>query len=251
MKVGIIGYGWVGKATHKLFPDAAIHDKYNQDFASPLPVCDIVFLAVPTPWNGKELDCSEVEDAVSRCSSDLICIRSATNPGFADRMASKYKKRIVVQPEYLGETPSHPMLSMATRQFMVIGGDAKDRRAVIDCYAKVYNANIMIRQVTRLEAEVIKLTENRAIFYKVMQCQELYDACEAAGIDYYTIRDAVYADDPRMNLWFTFVYPENRGANSKCIPKDVYAWAAWVESLGITPYATNDLLRYNTKLCSR
>jgi UDP-glucose 6-dehydrogenase len=251
MKVGIIGYGWVGKATHKLFPNAVVHDKYNPEFKEALPLCDIVFLAVPTPWNGKELDCSEVEDAISNCSSDLIVIRSATNPGFADRMALKYKKRIVVQPEYLGETPSHPMLAMASRQFMVIGGDAKDRRAVIDCYATVYNANIAIRQVTCLEAEVIKLSENRAIFYKVMQCQELYDACEAAGLDYYTIRDAVYGDDPRMNLWWTFVYPDNRGANSKCIPKDVYAWAAWVESLGVTPYATNDLLKYNTKLCSR
>jgi UDP-glucose 6-dehydrogenase len=99
-----------------------------------------------------------------------------------------------------------------------------------------------------LEAEVIKFTENRAIFYKVVQCQELYDACEAANIDYYTIRDAVYGDDPRMNLWFTFVYPNARGANSKCIPKDVYAWCAWAESVGIDPIATKELLKYNENL---
>lgn len=248
LTVGIIGYGWIGKATHKLFPNAFIHDKYIESYQAPLPVCDIVFLAVPTPCNGSELDCSEVENAISNCTSELIVIRSATNPGFADAMAKKYNKHIVVQPEYLGETPAHPMLSMAGRQFIIIGGAPADRRKVINCYATVYNANVTIRQVSNTEAEIIKLTENRAIFYKVMQCQELYDACQASGIDYYTIRDAVYGDDPRMNLWWTFVYPNSRGANSKCLPKDVYAWAAWAESVGIDPRATKDLLAYNETL---
>jgi UDP-glucose 6-dehydrogenase len=243
-KIGIVGYGWVGKATHKLFPDAKIYDKYGEH-KDDLTGCDVAFVAVPTPWNGKELDCSEVEDAIKNCPVDLIVIRSATNPGFADSMTEKYRKSIVVQPEYLGETPAHPMLSMAGRQFMVLGGKPNDRRSVIDIYTRVYNANISIRQVTAYEAEIIKLSENRAIFWKVLQCQELYDACEAAGVDYYTIRDAVYGDDPRMNLWWSFIFPESRGCDSKCIPKDIYAWAAWVESLGIDPFATKALLNFN------
>jgi UDP-glucose 6-dehydrogenase len=249
MKVGIIGYGWIGKATKKLFPDAQIYDKYIEEYNKPLENCDIAFLAVPTPWTGgTELDCSAVEDAIANCGCDFIVIRSATQPGFADRMAKKYNKRICVQPEYLGETPNHPFLQMDSRQFMIIGGLSEDRRKVIECYQKAYNANVRIRQVTNYEAEIIKFSENRAIFYKVIQCQELYDACEAAGVDYYTVREAVYGDDPRMNLWWTFVFPENRGANSKCIPKDVYAWCAWAESVGIDPTATKNLLKYNEKL---
>lgn len=249
MKVGIIGYGWIGKATQKLFPNAQVYDKYIEGYTKPLEDCDIAFLAVPTPWNkGDGLDCSAVEDAIASCGCDFIVIRSATQPGFADKMVKKYNKRIVVQPEYLGETPNHPFLQMDSRQFMILGGDSKDRRQVIECYQQAYNANITIRQVTRYEAEIIKFTENRAIFYKVMQCQELYDACEAAGVDYYTIRDAVYGDDPRQNLWFSFVFPKNRGANSKCIPKDVYGWCAWAESVGIDPTATKSLLTYNNGL---
>lgn len=247
MKVGIVGYGWIGKATHKLFPNAEIYDKFLKDFQSPLQNCDIAFIAVPTPWDGGDsLDCSAVEDAIANCGCDFLVIRSATQPGFADRMAAKYpNKRIVVQPEYLGETPNHPFLNMESRNFMILGGDPADRRKVIECYHQAYNANIKIRQVTRYEAEIIKITENRAAFFKIMQCQELYDVCEAAGIDYYTIRDAVYGDDPRFNLWWTFVYPELRGANSKCIPKDVYAWAAWADHVGIDAEATKSLLAYN------
>lgn len=254
MNVGIIGYGWIGKATHKLFPDAQIYDPYVKGdyYAKPLENCDIAFLAVPTPYNGGDgIDCSAVEDAIRDCGCDFIVIRSATQPGFADKMADKYGKRIVVQPEYLGETPNHPFLEMEERRFMIIGGDPQDRRKVIECYQQAYNADVNIRQVTRYEAEIIKFSENRAIFYKVMQCQELYDTCEAAGVDYYTIRDAVYGDDPRQNLWWTFVYPNARGANSKCIPKDIHGWCAWAESVGVRPEATLALLEYNDTLLEK
>jgi UDP-glucose 6-dehydrogenase len=81
----------------------------------------------------------------------------------------------------------------------------------------------------------------------VAQCQELYDVCEKAGIDYYTIRDAVYGDDPRFNLWFTFIYPNARGFDSKCIPKDVYGWASWAESLGYSPELTRKMLEVNDR----
>lgn len=250
MKVGIVGFGWIGKATKKLFPDAQVYDKHIPEYNKKLENCDIAFLAVPTPWDGSSsVDCTEVEDAIKNCGCDFIVIRSATQPGFADIMAKKYpEKKIVIQPEYLGETPNHPFLQMDSRQFMIIGGEPEDRRKVIECYQKAYNANVSIRQVSRYEAEIIKFSENRAIFYKVIQCQELYDACEAAGVDYYTIRDAVYGDDPRMNLWWTFVYPDKRGANSKCIPKDVFGWCAWAESVGIDPIATKSLLCYNDGL---
>lgn len=253
MKVGLIGYGWVGKAMHALFPDAQVYDPFQADLDRPLLDCDVAFVAVPTPWlGGDALDCTAVEDAVASCDCNLIVIRSTVQPGFTDDLARRFPhKRFVVQPEYLGETTQHPLLDMPSRGFMILGGAADDRHRVIECYQQVYNANITIRQVTRLEAEVIKLSENRAIFYKIMQCQELYDVCAAAGVDYYTVRDAVYHDDPRFNLWWTFVYPNRRGADSKCLPKDVYAWCAWAESVGIDPGATHALLRYNRDLLAK
>jgi UDP-glucose 6-dehydrogenase len=142
------------------------------------------------------------------------------------------------------------MLDPRTRQWIILGGWKEDTRKVIEVYQQAYNANTMIRQVTAYEAEVIKLTENRAISYKVAQIQELYDVCEKAKIDFYIIRDAVYGDDPRFNLWWTFVYPDKRGFNSKCIPKDVYAWCAWAESLGYAPEITRALLERNKKWIS-
>lgn len=248
--VTIIGHGWVGKAVNKLFPNAYIY-KRRGGSKKKANKAGIAFICVPTPSidEGK-LDTSIVEECVAWCKCPLIVIRSTVNPGTCDYLSKKYNKRIIMQPEYLGETPQHPLLDEKSIPFLIIGGNPNDRRELINLYTKVYNANVKIRQVSSYEAEVIKLTENRAIALKVAQCQELYDVCEKAGIDYYIIRDAVYGDDPRFNLWWTFVYPDKRGFNSKCLPKDVYAWCAWAESLGIEPEVTRSILESNKKWIS-
>jgi UDPglucose 6-dehydrogenase len=230
----------------EMFPDAHMYDEpLKLGSRAIINECEIVFVAVPTP-NREDgaLDTSIVEEVVGWCDAEVIVIRSTCQPGTADRL-KKLGKRIVTQPEYLGESVAHPLLDQGERPFMILGGDKADTRKVIEAYQEVYNANINIRQVTNLEAEVIKLSENRAIAYKVAQCQELYDVCQSAGVDYYTVRDAVYGDDPRFNLWFSFVYPEKRGMDSKCIPKDVIAWAAWAETVGYDPQITNALLAKN------
>lgn len=249
--ITIIGSdGWVGRSMQKLFPDAYCYD-IERGTKEEANKGDIAFICVPTPCpNEGALDTSIVEECVAWCKCPILVIRSTVNPGTAYRLAKKYGKRIVVQPEYLGETPNHPMLDPKTRQFMILGGEKRDIREVINLYATVYNANMNIRQVTAYEAEVIKMTENRAIAFKVAQCQELYDVCENAGIDYYTIREAVYGDDPRFNLWWTFIY-KNRGFNSKCIPKDIYAWCAWAESVGYKPEITKAILERNKKWISQ
>jgi len=244
MTVKIYGYGWVGKAMKTLFPEALVHDPALKMFAP--ETGDIAFICVPTPCPEEgALDMSIVEEVVSKAPESLLIMRSTVNPGTCNYLADKYHKRIVMQPEYLGETVNHPMTDQKNRPFIIIGGNPADRKIVIELYQTVYNANTNIRQVTNYEAEVIKLSENRAISFKVAQCQELYDICQIAELDFYTIREAVYGDDPRFNLWWTFVFPDKRGFQSKCIPKDVYAWCAWAETLGYNPKITRALLNKN------
>ena len=253
-KVGIIGNGWVGKSVKNLFPNAYVYTS-KIGTRGEINKCNIVFICVPTPnliidqpgtiiGEGR-LDTSIVEECISWVKSDIIVVRSTVNPGDCDTWTEKYGKKIVFQPEYLGETPAHPLLDEIKTPFIILGGWKEHIKKVIELYQTVYNANTKIRQVSTYEAEVIKLSENRAIAFKVAECQELYDICEKAGVDYYTIRNAVYGDDPRFNLWWTFIYPDKRGFNSKCIPKDVYAWCAWAESLSYKPVITRKILERN------
>ena len=248
-KITLIGQGWVGKTMNQLFPDAYVYSNGKSGEVGTKEEAnkgDIAFICVPSPVMGEsKLDTSYVEESVEWCTCPLLVIRSTVNPGTTDGLMRRFNKHIVMQPEFLGETPSHPMLDPKTRQWLILGGKREDTRKLIEVYQSVYNANTNIRQVTAYEAEVIKLTENRAIAFKVAQCQELYDVCEKQGVDYYTIRDAVYGDDPRFNLWWTFIYPDKRGFNSKCIPKDVYAWCSWAESVEYHPTLTRAMLLRN------
>lgn len=251
MKIAVIGSsGWVGRSMLQLFPDAYPYTSH-QGTKEEVNKNNIVFICVPTPNIGEgKLDTSIVEECIKWCKCPIIVIRSTVNPGDCDRWVKTYKKHIIHQPEYLGETPQHPLLNTKLAPFLILGGDKQDTRQLINLYATVYNANIKIRQVTRLESEIIKLSENRAIAFKVAQAQELYDVCERAGVDFYTIRDAVYGDDPRFNLWWTFIFPDKRGFKSKCIPKDIYAWCAWAESLGYKPEITRAILKKNNQWIS-
>lgn len=261
-KVAIIGNGWVGKGMQDLFPEALVYVREGRDIGNnqtnsnaQINKADIAFVCVPTPnaitddirttYEGK-LDTSAVEEVIAWCECPVIVIRSTVNPGDCTKWGLKYQKLILFQPEYLGETPAHPLLDTKQTNFMIIGARRKeDSRKLIELYTTVYNANIKIRQTSLLEAEIIKLSENRAIAFKVAQCQELYDICTLQGVDYYEVVQAVYGDDPRFNLWWTMVYPGKRGFNSKCIPKDVYAWCAWAESFGYEPKITRGLLAKN------
>jgi UDPglucose 6-dehydrogenase len=252
MKIEIVGYGWVGKAMEKLFGD-----KHDINITDPLyPGAevkfegnpDVAFICVPTPVVDGKLNCAYVEKAVRDSAASLVIIRSTVMPGTTQRLVEDTGKNVVFWPEYLGETVAHPMTDQKGRDFVVIGGTKEALRMAVELLTTVYNASVRIRQMDSTSSEVVKLSENRAIAFKVAQCQELYDACEGAGVDYYEIREAVYGDDPRFNLWWTMVYPEARGFNSKCIPKDVYGWASWAETCGMKPELTRALLTYNDKL---
>lgn len=234
-----------------LFRDAYIYD-VDRGTREGVNAQDVAFICVPTPCRDEgALDTSIVEEVVAWCTCPLIVIRSTVNPGTCDTLAARYGKRIICHPEYMGETVAHPFADPMARSFLAIGGAPRDRRTLIDLYTTVYNANVSIRQMSLIEAEIAKLAENRAIAFKVAQAQELYDACAAAGVDYYTIRDTVYGDDPRMTLWWTFVYPDKRGMQSKCLPKDAWAWAAWCESVGASASVTRAILEQNRVWTSR
>ena len=242
--VTIIGDSFLGKSVQQLFPEAYVYD--TEEEREKANKADIAFICLPTPTLAEgQLDISEIEKAVAWCECPLIVLRSTVNPGTCDYLSKKYNKRILVQPEYMGEGSESSQLEEKSIPFMIIGGKQQDRRILINLYSMIFNTNVKLRQVSALEAEVIKLTENRAILFKVAQCQELYEVCEKAGIDYYTIRDAVYGDDPRFNLWWTFVSPDKKDLGLDSNVKDVLAWCAWAESVGLDPEMTRNTLKVN------
>lgn len=247
-KVAIIGYGYVGKAYHKMFPDAVIYDEPQRLFIDDngveavvdtvIPLrrfvheCDLALVCVPTPAKNGQLDTSIVEDVVSWLETDLILIKSALQPGTVDRLVEQTGKLIAVSVELIGEGkysipywkyphPTDPTL----HQTLIIGGEDDTARRCADVLWSRMSPDIDIHLTTAIEAEVTKLMENAWGAMKVTFANTMYDICGDLGANYTRVLQA-WGSDGRVEKMHMRVVPGKRGWGGKCYTKDVPALAA-------------------------
>lgn len=248
MKVGIVGYGHVGEAMHGLFKDAVIYDKLkNLGTREEINGCDTVFVCVPTPQSKDgRCDTSIVEEVLEWIEAPLIILRSTVYVGFTDKMMKKYKKEIVFQPEYYGETVAHPFADLNDRSWLSFGGTTKGIDLAIRTYQTVVNSNVKIYQADAKSVEFAKYMENAFLAAKVIFCNEMYDIACALGADYNLARE-VWIADPRIGSSHTFVYQDNRGYGGSCLPKDISAIVSQAKELNVDTTLLNGVMAKNAK----
>lgn len=248
-KVGVVGGGVVGSAMQNLCgPETVIFDPYKPEFAGnreKINTCDVVLLSVPTPMNDdRTCNTSIVEEAVAWVQAPLLLIRSTVSPGTTDRLVAKYKKNIVFQPEYLGETTRHVFGNMAERDFVVLGGTTAAVSAAADFYKHYYNSYVRYYFCDAITAEVAKYMENAFYAVKVTFVNEFADIAKTHGVDFNLLRE-IWLADPRISRDHTFVYPDARGFSGKCLPKDCNAIVKSCEDRGYSPKLMKATLEIN------
>ena len=261
-KTLLIGYGWVGQFVHKYFTKAdiwtpslglvfkdgdqyvRIPDEQNQHW-------DLAFIGTPTPMNEDgSCDTSMVENAIREWHDqvDLFIIRSTVVPGTTERLANKYKTRVAMQPEYVGETLGHPLTEPRRDPFIILGGRKEDTQRAAEHWARVLHANARIRQVTALEAEYCKYMENCFLAAKVIFVNDWARLCRATGVDYLTLREA-WLDDERVGRSHTLAYEDNPGFSGKCLPKDLNSIAYYARHTAGQPLELIEaLLEINARM---
>jgi len=276
--IGIIGYGYVGKAMTRFFQshyDVLVYDPaydpedidtnfHDIDDIEPhnnvsfvkreeINTCDYGIICVPTPADqAGECDSSLVEDAIQWLKTPLILIKSTVSVGTTSRLRNLYQKRIVFSPEYCGEssywTPYDFHTDVKCTPFFTFGGEPKDTSAFVDLYMPVVGPTKTYRQTTSDAAEMAKYMEN--IFYasKIVFCYEMSEICTAMDIDYNEVRE-LWLLDPRINPMHTAVFPENKAPFSgKCLPKDTNALVLTAEKHGYTAELIKEVLRSNERI---
>ncbi len=246
MKIGIVGYGHVGKAMHGLFKEAIIYDKYlEMGTQAEINDCHTVFVCVPTPQREDgHCDTSAVEEVLGWLNVPLIVLRSTVRVGFTDEMMQKLGKEIVFQPEYYGETVAHPFANLNDRTWLSFGGTRKGIDLAIKTYQKVITSNVRIYQADAKTVEMAKYMENAFLATKVTFCNEMYDIAKALGADYHLARE-MWIADPRIGASHTFVYEDNRGYGGSCLPKDIASIAAQGEEFGVDTTLIQSVIKKN------
>lgn len=250
MKIAIVGYGYLGRAYSKVFPDAIIYDPYFTDDQGLKPhaattkaqvnECDVALVAVPTdPMENGELDMSIVEEIVDWLKTDLIIIKSALMPGTIDRLTAETGKRIAVSVEYIGmgnyyvdSTEWPDPLDPRKHKLLIVGASdlevAEEAAGVL--WSKM-SPNINVHLLSAKEAEIVKLTENFFGALKVTFANCLYSLAKKSEASPMRVHQA-WAEDGRVSKSHTRVVKGKRGWKSHCYDKDIQAYQKYAKNVG-------------------
>lgn len=244
MRLGIAGYGFVGKALAEYFRSVHtiyVYDKFlssNSDSKClhALDSCDLVFVAVPTPTasNGRSCDLSAVLEIVAAVKAPM-CLRSTVPPGTVEELIAKTGKQIAFSPEYIGESSCHPWISPDACGFLIVGGSAAMCELVFSAYRPLISPSFKFVSTATRTAELCKYMENCFLATKVAFVNQFFGIAEAMQVDFQELRN-LWLLDSRIGESHTTVTLA-RGFRGRCLPKDLRALIA-----AMAPYGGAKLL---------
>jgi UDP-glucuronate decarboxylase len=229
MKIGIIGYGFVGKATSLFQHPSFQYYIYDLDSSKRNPQnitlkqmeeCDILFIALPTPMNiDGSCDTSNIENVLKQISHQNIVIRSTVPVGFCD------KYNVFFMPEFL--TEKNWKQDFIENKFWVIGTteNRTNKNLVLEEIIQLSksNASIFYDNIIYLsnkEAELVKLVKNTYLATKVSFFNEIYDLTTHKNINYQNVIKVVGLDQRIGKSHMTVPNDDKRGYGGTCFPKD-------------------------------
>lgn len=266
--VAIVGLGYVGQAVEKLLESQCkiyrvdpscyvrlaegasfeqLKERANEN-------CELAFVCVPTEsLAGGAADISIVEETVKWLETPIICIKSTVPPCTTARLRAETGKRIIFNPEYIGEgnypVPDdwpHPT-DMSKHTFQIFGGERSDCHVAAELFKKLLGPNCRIKYTDATTAELVKYMENSYFATKVTFCQQFFDLAESLDVDYDELRE-LWLLDGRIGSSHTAVFREHRGYGGKCLPKDTKAISAVARARGCTMSLLDAVEHYNKEL---
>jgi UDPglucose 6-dehydrogenase len=253
MKIGVVGYGVVGKAVTRGFR-LREHEVYVNDlkpledeetYAKELLInrCDLIFICVPTPAGSDgAMNLTYVEQAVhelhesaralglKRNDADkpIVVIKSTVIPGTTRKLAHRFPMlRFAVNPEFLRmKYASHDFLN---ERRIVIGACTQE---IAEKVAKAYEKWKCPIIITDMDAaETIKLVANCFLTLKVAYACEVANICKVIGVDAKKVMDAVCLDS-RIGKDHLDPSTGPIPRDSHCLPKDMSALIRHLKSVG-------------------
>jgi len=266
MKIGIIGNGFVGKATQILKCKdikLVVYD-INPNLCIPKgttlnDVCeaDIIFISVPTPMT-KTGSCSLniVENVVCDISKivnlneKLIVLRSTVPPYTSDRLNCYFMPEFLTEKNFINDFINNQ------KWIFGIKGTYQDldfKNKITNLINMAYKNNKIkyndINFVSNSEAEMVKLFRNNFLAIKVSFCNEIYEFCQKKCINYENVR-LLAAADPRIALSHTMVPgPDGKlGYGGTCFPKDSHNLLDQIKKIGMKSYLIDAAIKRNEEV---
>jgi len=243
MKIGIVGYGFVGKALCNGLKENV--DRINIDPKLNTDIRDlekfrpeIVFICLPTPMNDdgtQDLDIvNEVIQKINNFEGDLtIVLKSTILPKYVKDI-SKVNKNIVINPEFLRENFAFD--DFINSEIIVFGGDeeiCKKMSLFYKNYTKCIQKEHIITDA--VSASLVKYTINSFLALKVVffnEIKSVFDNLDSEN-NWTDFINAISKDKRIGGSHMDVPGPDGRyGFGGPCFPKDVRALIEYSKEIG-------------------
>lgn len=267
MNIGIIGHGFVGKATAYGFNTenveqfivdplnkTTIDDMYNHFTPS------VVFIAVPTPMGSDGTINSEIIESVfndlarhSNKHRPIAVIKSTITPEVIQRLEKIYP-RIVYNPEFLTERNANQDFIHA--EFLILGGrDKADLFAIEQLYAEYSQCDECPVFTVDLEAaSMVKYTLNCFMATKVLFFNQIESIYKNSGTDtpWEEFIKIMKADSRMGKSHLAVPGPDGRyGYGGACFPKDTSALVRYARNINQPITTLEEVVKANQKIRSQ
>lgn len=269
--IGVVGYGFVGKAVAKGFChafDVDVYDKergrlyydkghtdcrevlgvdydkesdadHLRDLVSVGP--DVIFVCVPTPMKPDgSCDVSIVEEVVGRLEAaavelgrDVVAVlKSTVPPGTTGRLRFSLKRTaLCFNPEFL--TEANYLEDFENQNRIVLGGWWWATDKAREVYEEAF-PGVPVLCVSAMEAEMVKYLTNCFLATKVSLANEFKLLCGKLGVDYDGMVDVATKDVRLGDSHWRVPGPDgHRGWGGSCFIKDVNALLDVAGKLGV------------------
>lgn len=264
MIIGIIGNGFVGKATFQLKckdVDILAYDINPSACIPPgltlteLNKCEIVFVSVPTPMSS-DGSChlniveSVLKDLRSVNYSGIIVLRSTIPVGTCDKLNCYFMPEFLTEKNYIND-----FINNRDWIFGTVGGptDLVFQEKITKLFTLAHS-NERIKHNTlhfipNKEAEMIKMFKNCFLATKVSFCNEMYEFCQKKSVNYEIVRKLATADE-RILPSHTMVPGHDgfKGFGGTCFPKDTASLRHEMIAANMTPYILHAIIERNDKV---
>lgn len=226
--------------------------RFTQSIEEGVDASQVVFIAVPTPPQADgSVDLSFIERVAREIAGVLkddyrVIVDKSTVPVKTGEKVAETIKRynksgcefdVVSNPEFLREGCAVPDLMNPDR--VVIGSSSDRALALMKKVYEPFMAPILVTDIN--SAELIKHAANSFLALKISYANALSAICEASGADIEKVVDGIGADK-RIGRHFLNA---GLGYGGSCFPKDIAAFIAITDHLGMPFNLLKEVQRIN------
>ncbi len=259
MKIGIVGFGFVGKAVDYGFDGdiekVIIDPKLNTSIDDLKPYNpEFIFICVPTPMNSDGTQNSEIiEDVLDKINNDfnnsIVIVKSTVLPSIILKL-SKLHNRFVYNPEFLREKTANE--DFVNSNSLILGGRSDDLKRVAKLYHDHSACKIKdIYETDIVSAALVKYSINTFLASKVIFFNQLYDIYKelVPDIKWKDFTNMVNSDERIGNSHMDVPGHDGKlGFGGACFPKDTAALLSFSKDINKEFSLLKEVIRINNNI---